>query len=144
MFPSKCITSVPAFQQLRLQALRLHTGWTIKNWSHSFNHICSHDRNPSNFKSTFICYNTELSFEVYDSFLGQRAQKWGVIKVQSSKQKSLKKVHFTSLTGNNLIFSAIFWTCSCQSRPMLVFHLKIKQLQVQNCQKNSNCTLLDQ
>ena len=47
------------------------TGCAIKNGTHSFNHKCSHDRNPSNFKTTFICYYTELSFEVYNSFLGQ-------------------------------------------------------------------------
>ena len=32
------------------------TGWAIKNWSHTMNHTCSHDRNPSNFKTTFIFY----------------------------------------------------------------------------------------
>ena len=53
--------------------LRDCTGWSIKNGSHSFNHTCSHDRNPSNFKTVFICYYTELSFEVYNAFLGQLA-----------------------------------------------------------------------
>ena len=57
------------------------TGWAIKNWSHSFNHTFSHDKNPSNFNSAFICYLSELSFKVYNSFLGQLAKKWGVIKV---------------------------------------------------------------
>ena len=117
-----------------------YTGCAIKNWWHSFNHTCSHDRNPSNFKTAFICYYTELSFEVYNFLLGQLAYKWEVIKVWSSKQKSLKKVYFTSLTGNNLNFSAIFWTCSCQSTPMLVFQLKIKQLQVKIGKKNQIIT----
>ena len=84
------------------------TGCAIKNWSQSFNLKCSHDRNPSNFKNTFICYYTELSFEVYTSFLGQLAQKWGVVKVESPKQEYLKKVHFTSLTGNDLNLPTIF------------------------------------
>ena len=53
--------------------LNPHTGCSIKIQSHSFNHTCSQDRNPSNFKTTFICYYTELSFEVYTSFLGQLA-----------------------------------------------------------------------
>ena len=50
-----------------------HTGCDLKNWTHSFNHKCSHDRNPSNFRNSFICYHAELSFEVYNSFLGQLA-----------------------------------------------------------------------
>ena len=50
-----------------------YTGCAIKNGTHSFNHTCSHDRNPSNFKTTFICFYIELSFEVYNSFLGQLA-----------------------------------------------------------------------
>ena len=45
------------------------TGCAIKNGTHSFNQPCSHDRNPCNFKITFICYYTELSFEVYTSQL---------------------------------------------------------------------------
>ena len=127
-----CIASTPL---LYVSYLIVSTGCAIKNWSHSFNHTCSHDRNPSNFKTTFICYYTELSFEVYNFFLSQQAQKWGVIKVPSPKQGYLKKVHFTSLMRNNLNFPTIFWTCSCQSTSMLVFQLKIKQLQVQNQQK---------
>ena len=38
------------------------TGCAIKNWTHSLNHTCSHDRNPSKIKTTFICYYTELFF----------------------------------------------------------------------------------
>ena len=114
---------------------RSTTGSSIYIGTHSFNLTCSHDRYPSNFKTTFICYYTELSFEVYNFFLSQQAQKWGVIKVPSPKQGCLKKVHFTSLMRNNLNFPTIFWTCSCQSTSMLVFQLKIKQLQVQNQQK---------
>ena len=53
--------------------LTRYTGWAIKNGSHCFNLTCSHDRKTSNFKTTFIFYHTELSFEVYDSFLGQLA-----------------------------------------------------------------------
>ena len=80
----------------------MFTGCAIKNWSHTFNHTCSHARNPFNFKSAFICYLSELSFEVYNFFLGQLAKIWGVIKVWSPKQKCLEKVHFTSLAGYNL------------------------------------------
>ena len=115
--------------------LSRRTGWAIKNGTHSFNQTCSHFRYPSNFKTTFIFYYTELSFEVCNSFLGQLSQTWGVVKVKSSKQKRLTRVHFASLTDNNLKFSAIFWTCICQSTPMLVFQLKVKLLQVQNWQK---------
>ena len=61
----------------------------------------------------------------------------------SIKQEHLKKMHFTSLMGNNLNLPTIFWTCSCQSTPTLVFELKIKQLRVQNWQKTSNCNLYD-
>ena len=86
----------------------MFTGCAIKNWSHTFNHTCSHARNPFNFKSAFICYLSELSFEVYNFFLGQLAKKWGVIKVWSPKQKCLEKVHFTSLAGYNLNFFANF------------------------------------
>ena len=50
-----------------------YTGCAIKNWSHTFNHTCSNDRNPSNFKTNFICYYTELSYDVYNSSLGQLA-----------------------------------------------------------------------
>ena len=50
-----------------------HTGCAIKNGTHSFYHSCSHDRNPSSIKATFICYYTELSFKVYYSFFGQLA-----------------------------------------------------------------------
>ena len=46
------------------------TGCAIKNWSPSLYHTYSNDRNPFNFKTTFICYYSELSFEVYSSFLG--------------------------------------------------------------------------
>ena len=49
------------------------TGSAIKNRTHYLNHACSHDRNPSNFKSTFRYYHTELSFEVYNIFLDQLA-----------------------------------------------------------------------
>ena len=66
--------------------------------------------------------------------------KWGVLKVKS-KKKNLDKVLFTSLTGMNLNFPAIFWTCSCKSTPTLVLQLKIKQLQVQNWSANSNYSL---
>ena len=48
------------------------TGWPIKN----FHPAGSHDKNPSNFKSTFIYYCIGLSFEVYNSSLGQLAKKW--------------------------------------------------------------------
>ena len=51
----------------------LGTGWPIKIRPHSFNLIFSHDRVPSNFKTAFNCYYTDLSFEIYDSFLGQLA-----------------------------------------------------------------------
>ena len=64
-------------------------------------------------------------------------------KFEVQKQKCLKKVHFTCLTGNNLNFSAIFWTCKCQGTSILVFQLKIKELQAQNWQKNSKYNLLD-
>ena len=84
------------------------TGCAIKNGTHCFNQTYSQDRNVCNFKTTFICYYTELSFEVYDAFLGQLAQKWGVVKAQSLKQIDLKKVHFISLIGNNFEFSAIY------------------------------------
>ena len=49
------------------------TGSSIYIGTHSFNLTCSHDRYPSNFKTTFICYYTELSFEVYNFFLSQQA-----------------------------------------------------------------------
>ena len=49
------------------------TGCAIKIGTHSFNLTCSHDTYPSNFKTTFICYYTELSFEVYNFLLGQLA-----------------------------------------------------------------------
>ena len=100
-------SATPMFQIL-VSNCHTNTGCAIKNWSHTFNHTCSHDRNPSNFKSAFICYLSELSFEVYNSFLGQLAKKWGVIKVWSPKQKCLEKVHFTSLAGYNLNFFANF------------------------------------
>ena len=58
-------------------------------------------------KLQLIYFYTELSFEVYNSFLGQLAQKWGVIKVQRLKQKCLEKVHFTSLKDYNLTFLLI-------------------------------------
>ena len=47
------------------------TGYALKNWTYYFNLTESHDRNSSNFITTFIYYSTELSFEVYNSFLGQ-------------------------------------------------------------------------
>ena len=118
----------------------LSTGCSIKIRPHSFNHTCSHDKNTFNFKTVFIYHNTELYFEVLNSFIGQLAQKCRVVKVLSPKQKYLEMVHFTSLTGYNLIFFCKFWTCSCQSRPTMVFQLKVKQLQVQNWQKNQNIT----
>ena len=49
------------------------TGCAIKNGTHSFDYKCSYDRNPSNFKTKFIFYWTEPSFEVYNSLLGQLA-----------------------------------------------------------------------
>ena len=52
---------------------KIHTGSAIKNWTHSFNQTCSHDRNPFNFKTKFICFYIELSFEVHNSFLGPLA-----------------------------------------------------------------------
>ena len=62
----------PSFDSLMLRSV-ICTGWPIKIRRHSFNHPCSHDRNTSNFKTIFIYYYTELSFEVYNSFLGQLA-----------------------------------------------------------------------
>ena len=67
-----CVASRGKTLDTRLEAA-YHTGCTIKNWTHSFNHTCSHGRNAFNFKSTFICYYTELSFEVYNFFLSQQA-----------------------------------------------------------------------
>ena len=49
------------------------TGCAIKIWMHYFNLTESNDRNSSNFITTFIYYYTELSFQVYNSFLGQLA-----------------------------------------------------------------------
>ena len=92
------------FQTLKFDT----TGSSIYMWTHSFNLTCSHERSPSNFKTSFICYYTEFYFEVYNSFLGQLAQKWRLVKVLSPKQKYLEKVHFTSLTDYNLIFFANF------------------------------------
>ena len=83
------------------------TGLPIKICSHSFNLTCSHDRDPSNLKTSFICLYTELSFIVYNSFLRQLTWKWGVVKVRSLKQKCLEEVSFTSLTGSNLNFILI-------------------------------------
>ena len=51
------------------------TGCAIKNWTHTLNYACSHNRNPSNFKTTIIYYYTELSFEVYNTFLGHPSLK---------------------------------------------------------------------
>ena len=48
-------------------------GCAIKIGTHSFDLTCSQDRYSSNFKTKFICYYAELSFEVYNSFLGQLA-----------------------------------------------------------------------
>ena len=93
---------------LHLQKNVYHTGCSIKIQSHYSNHTSSHKRNTSKFKTTFIYYYIELSFEVYNSFLGQLAYKWGVIKFQSPKQKCLEKVHLTSLTGYTLNFLTNF------------------------------------
>ena len=51
----------------------LHTGSSIYMWTQSFIFKCSHDRDPSHFKITFKCYYTEISFEMYNSSLGQLA-----------------------------------------------------------------------
>ena len=56
-----------------LRHLESFTGYTIKNWTHYFNHKCSHDRNTSNVKNTFNYYYKEVSFEVYNFSLCQLA-----------------------------------------------------------------------
>ena len=52
---------------------KINTGWPIKIRPHSFNFTCSHDTVPSNFKIAFFCYYAELSFGIYNAFLGQLA-----------------------------------------------------------------------
>ena len=81
-----------------------NTGWPIKIHPNSFNLTCSHDRNTSNFKTAFICYYTELSFEVYNFFLGQLAQKWQVIKIQHTK----KKMFYCDLLSKIDVFQLLF------------------------------------
>ena len=47
------------------------TGCSIKIQLHYFNLTSSHKRSTSKFKTTFIYYYIGLSFELYNSFLGQ-------------------------------------------------------------------------
>ena len=61
------------FTSWKINLSSICTGCAIKNGTHSFNYTPSHDRNLSNLKLTFICFYTELSFEVYNSCLGQLA-----------------------------------------------------------------------
>ena len=59
------------FEGVDEKILNIYTGCSIKIQSHYFNHISSHKRNTSKFKTKFIYYYIELSFEVYNTFLGQ-------------------------------------------------------------------------
>ena len=76
-------------------------------WTHYFNLRESHGRNYSNFLNTFNYFFTELSFEVYNSLLGQvlRNEESSKFKVQKI---SAEKVNFTVLRGYCLNFPSVF------------------------------------
>ena len=67
------LIQISSINMFYLKMWVLYTGSFIYIGTHSFNLTCSHDRYPSNFKTTFICYYKELSFEVYNFFLSQQA-----------------------------------------------------------------------
>ena len=72
----------------------VHTGCSIKIRPYSFNHTCSHDKNPSNFKTALICYYTELSFEVYKFFSRSTGLEMGSRQSLKSKTKMSRRDAF--------------------------------------------------
>ena len=71
-FSLNCSKFVESVQQ-KVYLTYVCTGCAIKIGTHYFNLSGSHDVNSSNFIATFIYFFTELSFEVYNSFLGPLA-----------------------------------------------------------------------
>ena len=86
----------------------MYTGLPIKIHAHYFDLKSSHERNHSNFNTTYIYYCMGLSFDAYNFFLGQLVQKWQIVKSLNYKKESLEKIRFTNFTGYNLNFLIIF------------------------------------